>query len=268
MNKKVIIIIIAVVVVIAAAIGIYLVFSGSGYSQYSQAFKNTFNVNSMEFDTSVRVELDDGRKIISTGNFKLKDLDSNPQFVNTMTIDGQTVTQFSDGANIYTDDGTNKNKMRIGDEPTPKQQERESDDFSFDAYISEFSSLLDASKIKQLNALEAVAEKYVDKIESENVSGGKKYTVTLLPQAVDELVDNFLNENLSNKAMSPTAEIFAVTYTATVVSDYVTEIAFSIDMDVTAPGESTKERVTVDFTISPVNPGRNVDFSLPSTDGY
>jgi len=268
MNKKVLIIIIVAVVVIAAAIGVYLIFASSSYSLYSKAFDNTFSADSMELDTSVKAVLDDGTSISSKGNFKLKGMSSTPQFINTMTIGGQTITQFSDGKYVYTDDGSNKNKISLGDEPTPKQQERNNTDFSFDAYISEFSGLLDASKIKQLNALEAVAEKYVDKIEAQNVSGGKKFIVTLLPQAVDELVDNFLNENLSDKSMSPTITINAITYSATVSSDYVTEVAFKIDMDIKAPGESTTRRGVVDFVLEPVNPGHTVRFDLPDTAGY
>jgi len=267
MNKKVLVVII-IVVVIAAAVGAYLLFSSGSYSQYSKAFDNTFAANSMELDTSVKAVLDDGTSISSSGNFKLKNMNTTPQFINTMTIGGEKITQFSDGKFVYTDDGSNKNKISLGDEPTPKQQERSSSDFSFEAYVSEFSGLLDASKIKQLNALEAVAEKYVDKISAENVSGGTKYIVTLLPQAVDELVDNFLNENLSDKNMSPTVTLNAITYSATVSSGYVSEVAFKIDMDVIAPGESTVRRAVVDFAINPVNPGKSVSFDLPDTAGY
>ena len=268
MNKKVLVIIIVAVVVIAAAIGIYLIFSSGSYSQYSKAFENTFDADSMNLDTSVKAVLDDGTSISSTGNFKLKNMKTTPQFLNTMTIGGETITQFSDGKYVYTDDGSNKNKISLGDEPTPKQQERSSSDFSFEAYVSEFSGLLDASKIKQINALEAVAEKYVDKISAENVSGGKKYVVTLLPQAVDELFDNFLNENLSDKSMSPTITLNAITYSATVSSDYVSEVAFKIDMDVIPPGDTTVRRAVVDFAIKPVNPGKSVSFDLPDTAGF
>ena len=268
MNKKVLVIVIVAVVVIAAAVGVYLIFSSSNYSLYSKAFDNTFSADSMELNTGVKAVLDDGTSISSSGSFKLKDMKSTPQFINTMTISGQTITQFSDGKYVYTDDGQNKNKISLGDEPTPKQQERDNSDFSFEAYVSEFSGMLDASKIKQLNALEAVAEKYVDKIDTESAGSGKKFIVTLLPQAVDELVDNFLNENLSNKNMSPTITINKVTYSATVNSDYVTEVAFKIDMDVVAPGESTTRRAVVDFTIQPVNPGKAVNFDLPDTAGF
>jgi len=268
MNKKVLIIIIVAVVVIAAAIGVYLIFSGGDYSVYTKAFKNTFDVNSMELNTSVKASVDGGSSITSTGSFMVKDINGNTQFVNDMNMDGRNILQFSDGEFIYTDDGQNKNKVRLGGDPEPKQQERQGEDFSFDAYISEFSSLLDASKIKELNAFEPVAEKFVDKIESSSVNGGKKFIVTLLPAAVDELVDTFLSENLSDKNMSPTIVINSIVYSATVVSNYISEISFKIDMDITAPGESTVKRATVDFVINPVNPGQQVRFDLPDTDEY
>ena len=267
MNKKVLGSIIAAVVVVLA-VGAYFIFTGSDYSLYSKAFKKTFDVNSMELNTSVKAVVDGGMNISSTGNFKVADMNANTQFINSMNINGQSVVQFSDGSYIYTDDGSFKNKVRMGGDPEPKQQEKESDGFSFDAYISEFSGLLDASKIKELNAFEPVAEKYVDSIDTVNVSGGKKFIVTLLPQAVDELVDTFLNENLTNKNMSPTIEINSMTYSATVVSDYISEIAFNIDMDITAPGENTSRRASVDFVIKPVNPGQQVSIDLPSTDGF
>ena len=269
MNKKAIIIAIVAIVVIAAAVGVYLIFSGSDYSLYSKAFDKTFKADSLELDTTVNAVVDGGSNIAATGNFKLKDMNSeSPQFINTMTFDDQTITQFSDGRYIYTDDGRNKNKISLGDEPTPMQNKESNAGFSIDAYISEFSGMLDASMIKKLNALEAVDEKLVDKIESSSVSGGKKFIVTLLPQAVDEMMDTFLNDNLSDKSMSPTINLNSIVYTATVVSDYISEIAFSLDMNVTAPGEQTASRVTVDLSFKPVNAGQQISFSLPSTDGF
>jgi len=271
MNKKAIIIIIVAVVVIAAAIGIYFIFSSSDYSLYSKAFENTFNVNSMDLQTSVKASVDGGAEITSNGHFKVKNMDSNTQFLNSMSMNGRDILQFSDGSYLYTNDGSGKNKVSIsGDraEPETRQRERENEDFSFDAYISEFSSLLDASKIRELNAFEPVAEKYVDKIEAVSVSGGKKFIVTLLPEAVDELIATFLNENLSNKSMSPTIELNSIVYSATVVSDYISEISFQLDVDITAPGENTTKRATIDFAIQPVNPGQEVSFDLPDTSDY
>ncbi|MDR0491558.1 MAG: hypothetical protein LBH28_09990 [Oscillospiraceae bacterium] len=272
MNKKVLITIIVVIVVIAAAVGAYLIFSGSDYSLYSKAFTKTFDTDSMELNMTVKAEVSGGDKISSTANYKLKGMKSNTtQFINVMDIGDHTITQFSDGQFVYTDDGQNKNKVKLGDQPAEKQQDNKSGsgDFSFETYITEFSGLLDASKFKDLNAIEAVAEKYVDKIETATVSGGKQFIVTLLPQAVDDLVDTFLTDNLSNSnSNTPSVKINKVTYTATVSSDYVTEIVFKIDADVTAPGESSAKKVVVDFVIKPANPGKAVSFSLPSTDGF
>jgi len=265
MNKKVILTICAVVIIAIIIVAAYLLYSAGDYSLYSNAFKKTFNVDSMELNTSVQASID-GSNISSTGNFKLKGMNSTPQFINTMTIGGQTITQFSDGEKVYTDDGTNKNKMQMGENPQPRQ-EKENTGFSYDAYISEFSNLIDASKIKELNSLEPVAEKYVDKISKKDTDAGKQFDITLLPQAVDELVSKFLSENLSSQN-SPTVSVNSITYSATVSDGYVAKIVFKLDLNVTAPGETEAKKAIIDFTITPVNPGKAVSFDLPSTDSF
>ncbi|MCL2034049.1 MAG: hypothetical protein FWG94_04870 [Oscillospiraceae bacterium] len=264
-NKKAIISVCIVLLLVAAAAAVYFIYSSSGYSAYSGAFKKTFNTDSMELNTSVKAVVD-GATVSSTGNFKLKGMNTTPQFLNVMTVGGQTVTQFSDGVYIYTDDGQSKNKMEMGATPDP-HREKENAQFSMDSYLSEFSSLLDASKIKELNSLEPVAERYVEKISVSNVSGGKRFEVTLLPAAIDELVGTFISEKLSNE-LSPEVAWKSVVYTATVSNGYVSEIAFKLNLDVTPPNETVLRDVTVDFIISPVNPGRPVAFDLPDTSGF
>ena len=265
-NKKPIIAIIIGAVVVLAAVAVYFIYANSDYVTYSSAFKKTFNVNSMELNTQVKA-VADGTTINSSGVFKLKDVSTTPQFINTMTISGSTITQFGDGAYIYTDDGQSKNKIKINADPDPHQEKNDSD-FSFEAYISEFSSLLDASKIKELGSLEPVAEKYVDKISvTKNSSGDRKFEVTLLPAMVDELITKVINENLSS-AMSPTVVSKSLLYTTTVSDGYVSAVTLKMELDVTPPNETTARDVTVDFTIKPVNPGQSVSFSLPSTDGF
>jgi len=270
MNKKIIIGIIAAVVVIALAVGAYLIFSSNNYSLYTKAFKNTFDVDSMNLKTNVKAVMTaDNSGIEATGSFKISGMQTPPtKFVNTMKIMEMTITQFSDGVYLYTDDGTNKNKIKLGDQPDSKEEEREYQDFSFEAYVGEFTSLLDVSKIKQLNALEPVAEKYVDKIETQSVTGGKKFTVTLLPQAIDELIATFLSENLTNKSLSPKVKVNSISYLVTISNNYISEILFRINMDVTAPNENTAKNIRVDFTITPVNPGSAVKVELPSTAGF
>lgn len=268
MNKKTIITICVAVLVIAAGVAAFLVYSNSDYSVYSSAFKKTFGLDSMELDTSVTAKVD-GTTTTSTGNFTLTGKSSTPNFVNVMTIGGQTITQFCDGKYIYTDDGRTKSKVQMGASQQPQQrQEKDGGSFTYEAYVSEFSSLLDANKIKELNSLEPVAEKYVDKITSTNSGSVRQLEVTLLPAAVDELVAKFLSENLSNQSMSPTVAAKKVVYTVMVSNGYITEIAFNLLLDVTAPNEASAKEVIVDFTLTPVNPGQAVNLTLPSTGGF
>ena len=269
--KKAVIIIIVIVVLAAAGVGAYFYFANSNYQLYSKAFDKTFKTNSLELNTSVKAKAADGTSISSTGNFKIKDMNTTPQFINTITVSDGTSVQFSDGITVYTDDGRNKSKMTIGEDPSHRHFDKSDGggqaENSLENYINTYSSLLDASKFKQINSLEPVAEKYVDKIETESVSGGKRFIVTLLPAAVNDLFDTFVSENVPEDT-SPAVSLNSIKYTATVVSDYVSEITFSINMDVTMPNSGGPQNIVVDLTITPVNPGKPVTFDLPSTAGF
>ena len=268
MNRKIVISIILIISLGTFITGCSFFSAYSDYSAYSSAFKKTFDIDSMELSTGVKASLDGGSEISSTGTFKLKGMKSTPQFINTMTIDGKTVTQFCDGENVYTDDGTNKNKMKLGEssEPQPRQ-EKQNSEFSYDSYISEFSSLIDAGKIKEMSSLEPIAEKYVDKITASDKNGGKQFDVVMLPAIVDELKSKFLNDNSTNPN-SPTVEIDEITYSATVKDGYVSQIVFNFKMSITAPSDTEAKKATVELTLKPVNPGQEVSFDLPSTDGF
>ncbi|MCL2814090.1 MAG: hypothetical protein FWD23_05770 [Oscillospiraceae bacterium] len=268
MGKKIIIGILALILVGMNTVGCSLFSAYNDYSTYSSAFKKTFDTDSMELTTGVKASLDGGTEISSTGTFKLKGMKGTPQFINIMTISGQTVTQFCDGEFVYTDDGASKNKMKLGQSSEPQpQQQKQNAEFSYDSYISEFSSLIDAGKIKEMSSLEPIAEKYVDKITATDANGGKQFDVVMLPAIVDELKSKFLNESSTNQN-SPTVDVDAITYSATVKDGYVVQIVFNFKLSITAPGDDAAKKATVDLTLKPVNPGQEVSFDLPSTDGF
>ena len=124
MSKKITIGIILLILFGMVATGCGLIGGFQDYQNYSSAFKKTFGGDSMELNTSVKASLDGGSDVTSTGTFKLKGMPSSPQFVNTMTIGGQTVTQFCDGEFVYTDDGATKNKMKLGKAPNLSRSSR------------------------------------------------------------------------------------------------------------------------------------------------
>ena len=260
----------AILLICVITAGCALFSAYNDYSSYSSAFKKTFGNDSMEVNTSVKASLDGGADVSSTGNFKLKGMNSTPQFINSMIISGQTITQFCDGEYVYTDDGANKNKMKLGESADPQpQQQKQNAEFSYDSYISEFSSLIDAGKIKEMSSLEPVAEKYVDKITSKDTSDGKQFDVVLLPAIVDELKSKFLNDSASSSNQnSPTVEVDSIKYSATVKDGYVSQIVFNFELSITAPSDDTAKKATVDLTIQPVNAGQPVTFELPDADGF
>ena len=320
MNNKALIGIIAVVLIAAAAVGVYFIFFASGdYSLYSNAFKKTFDVDSMELSTSVKASIDGGATVTSTGTFKLKGTKATPQFINTMTMDGKNITQFCDGEYMYTDDGTNKNKIKLGaspDQQTPQpqdsqpgsqpqdsqpgsqpqdsqpgsqpqdsqpgsqpqdsqpgsqpqdpQSQQQNEEPSLDSYIEGFSGLIDAGKIKEMNSLEPIAEKYIESITAKDIDNGKQFDVVLLPEIVKELKSKLISEN-SNVENSPTVEVNTIKYSATIKDGYVSQIVFYFDLNVTASNDTVAKKVTVELTLKPVNPGQAVTFDLPSTAGF
>jgi len=277
MSKKLTVSIIFLILFGMFITGCGLIGGVKDYKTYSDAFKKTFGVDSMELNTSVKASFDGESEISSTGTFKFKGMKSTPQFINTMIIGGSTVTQFCDGETVYTDDGTpnGKNKTPLGGGGTPEnkqpqeQQQKQESAFSYDSYLSEFSSLIDAGKIKEMGSLEPVGEEFVVSIETKDVSGGKQFDVVLLPSIVSKLKSKFLNDNGSSNANSPTVVVDDnIIYSVIIKDGYVTQITFNFKLSVTAPGSDEAKKATVDLTLTPVNPGQAVSFDLPSTEGF
>jgi len=92
--------------------------------------------------------------------------------------------------------------------------------------------------------------------------------VVLLPAIIDELKSKFLNDSGSSNPNSPTVEFDSITYSAKVKDGFVTQIEFNFKLSITAPGDTEAKKATVALTIKPVNPGKEVSFDLPSTEGF
>jgi len=241
------------------------------YTSYSSAFKKTNQITSTEYDTTVKVTVD-GQTTEATGNFKIRDITSNVNFINEMYIDGRKSIQFCDGEYIYIDSEDEKLKFKIGEQPENAQRER--GDFSMDSYISEFFMLLDASKIKDIKIADMVTQNIVEKIVKTDVSNGTEYELTLAPQLVDEIFESTLKEQLG-EANAPTCTLKSFTYKASANKDkYITSITYIIDMDTVFPMELTGESadstksIQLEVKLDYVNPGTAAEFSLPSTNGF
>lgn len=262
-GKKIIIIVGAVVVVAAIVVGV-LLYGTNAYTGYARAFDNTTKTGSLEFDTKVSVTMD-GKTTTATGNMRLKDITGNVNFINTMTINGQTITQFCDGENIYQDNGVEQTAFAIGDTPQPTEK----GEFSMDSLVQEFSGLLDASKLKELQ----IADKLNQNIIQEIKKSGSTYTVTLAPQLVDDLVASLINATME-ESNSPKVAVKSFNYVANEANGYIDKITYTADLDITLPAVLTGEsgdvtkNVLLQVEMAVVNPGAAVDFELPSSDGY
>ncbi len=266
-TKSMRIIIPAVVLIIAIAAALFY-FLSSPYSGYSGAFDKTMKAGSMEYELSVSITMD-GKQATSAGNMKIRGIGSKVNFINIMNIDGKTITQFTDGDFIYMDDGVVKSKIKIGEKP--QQQER--GEFSAESYIQQFSSLLDAGKIKDLKIAEKIDQKIIQNIEKKSVGGKTEYKVTVAPALVSDILNVIVNSEASGQA-NPECNMKSFTYGATVNSaGFVDSITYNADMDVKFPaaltgGSDEAKNVQLTFSLVIVNPGTEVSFTLPDTNRF
>ena len=272
MKSKLVLIIIGAVVVIGVIAGV-VIYSSNAYTGYATAFGNSTKQTSMEYDTSLKATID-GETTTATGNMKIRDVTTKVNFVNEMTIDGNKIVQFTDGENIYVDDGQSKTKFKIGEQPDTQPMGDEKGGFDMDYYIQEFSILLDASKIKDLKINERLNQNIVQKITKENSGDLVKYDVTLATQLVNDIFDTVISEQLAD-AVSPKCSLKSFKYTALAnKSKLIDSVVYYVDMDVTFPAELTgeasdeKKSVQLELTMKYINPGKPVSFDLPSTSGY
>ena len=99
-----------------------------------------------------------------------------------MDIDGNKVIQFSDGEYIYTEADGHKTRYAINTKPSAggdrneveQKDNNSAGSFNTEAFLSEFSSFLEAGKIKELGLLSPIEKNAVSGISED----GGVYTLT------------------------------------------------------------------------------------------
>ena len=268
MKSKQLMIIIAVVVVVVIAAAA-LLFTSSAYSGYSSAFNKTTKSGAMEYNTGVKATMD-GTTKTATGNMKIQNLGkSDVKFINTLDINGQEIKQYTDGAYIYQDDGQTQTKYKVGSKPPMPEKPG---DFNMEYYVQEFSSLLDASKLKELNIADKTAQNYVKKITKKSSGGETEYDITLASQLVQDLANAAINSagDDSSQANPTISKVNSFTYTAMENSSkYINKIIYTADFDMVFPaaltgGSDETKNIKLELTLDIVNPGQTVTVSLPA----
>lgn len=249
---------------------------GGDYSGYSSAYNKVTANGGMEANFNVTLKMD-GQTTSSTGNFKL-DTSGNKQILYyEMNVDGAKVVQFSDGEYLYTDVDGHKTKYALNSKPSAGSDSQEgghkdsSGTFDTGAFLSEFSSFLEAGKIKELGLLSPIEKNAVTNISFAD----NTYTLTFS----ESLVKTYLNILIANETKSSGTtlqinELKDLTYKATVSNDTISGVQYTGVLAVHVPGSLMADgsdadyNMDMDIKITFVNPGSAVSVDLPSTDGY
>lgn len=249
---------------------------GNEYNGYAAAYNKVTAKGGMEAQFDVDLEMD-GEKVESEGDFKLDTSGDNNILYYDMKTGDTEIIQFSDGEYIYTDMGDSKSKYKLNTEPTGGDSGKEetkgsSGTFNTNAFLNEFSSFMEAGKIKELGLLSPIEKAAVSSIKKE----GDTYKLTFS----DALVKKYLNtlvQNETGKSADETIQIDELndfTYTATEKDGVLTGVTYSGVLKVNVPGSLMDDGndktydLDMNIDIEFVNPGDSVTVELPSTDGF
>lgn len=257
---------------------------GSDYEQYASAYKKVTASGGMDADFNVTLVMDGVTKN-STGNFKLDTSNGNNVLYYEMNVDGADIIQFSDGEYIYTESDGHKTKYAINSKPSASGDKNEvqakdsqasgEGDFNTEEFLKEFSSFLEAGKIKELGLLSPIEKAAITEVKAEG-STDKTFTLSFS----DSLVKKYLNIMIQNETGKSGGEALTIdelndfSYTATSKDGIITGTVYSGVLQVKVPASlmasGTEATYNMDFTIDIdfVNPGSAVSVTIPSTDGF
>lgn len=252
---------------------------GDDYSSYASAYKKVTANGGMNADFELTLEMD-GVETVTNGSFKLDTSDGKSILYYEMDIDGNKVIQFSDGEYIYTEADGHKTRYAINTKPSAggdrneveQKDNNSAGSFNTEAFLSEFSSFLEAGKIKELGLLSPIEKNAVSGISED----GGVYTLTFS----ESLVKRYLNIIIANESNSTDGDTLKIdelndfSYKATVSDGIVTGTEYSGVLAVNVPGSLMADGNDADYDmdlnikITFVDPGSAVEVTLPSTDGY
>lgn len=252
---------------------------GDAYNEYSTAYKKVTANGGMDANFDVTLSMD-GTTNKCTGNFKLDTSGGNNVLYYEMNFNGSKVTQFSDGTYLYSESDGRKTRYSLNAKPASsgnqeKVQQKESSStggFNTAEFLNEFSSFLEAGKIKEMGLLSPMEKAAVTNVSESNGVYTLKFS--------DSLVKKYLNIMIENETQSSGTDTLKIdemkdfSYQATVSGGIVTKVSYSGTVQVCVPaslmasGQETNYDMNFDIQITFVNPGNAVSITLPSTDGY
>lgn len=181
---------------------------GDAYTGYSEAYKKTSSVGSLDvvFDLTV----DDGDETMeSSGNMKMN---SDNEVYYEMEINGKEILQYVQDGQVHTFvDGTEQLSSTESKEEGPEKadpdggeeeanEKTDSTSFNSERFLEEFSGMLEAGKIKEMGVLDPIPSKYIKEIKVSTEGSDSVYTMTFPSEFLGVLLDSMTSEQLGESA--------------------------------------------------------------------
>lgn len=256
--------------------------SGCGadpFETYTKAYRKVMENQGFDADLDVNITMDGVEKNL-TGNFKVDNSGGNTILLLEVDMDGETMTQFSDGTYLYTEARGQQYKYPLGEkqeqEDSRKEPEKEgeeegaSPEWDVSEFLQEFASFIEAGKIQELGLLTPLDSKYVSKTTAK----GNIYSLSISDAVINRFVD-ILSASIDMEGDTVSVkDLKNFTYEAVVEGEYVRQVTYAGSLTVTVPasiaGTDDDETYEMDIKIVAAfnNPGSKIDITLPSTEGF
>lgn len=269
----------AVCLVLAVLCALTACGGSDAYSSYSEAYKKTASVGSLNVEFELTVENED-TSIESTGNMKMN---SDNEVYYEMVINGKQIMQYIQDGQVHTFvDGTEQvsstdNKDSGTERANPEGGEGQSNEktdgtgFNTEKFLEEFSGILEAGKIKEMGVLDPIPSKYIKEITAKESDSKTTYTITFPDEFLEALLDVMIDEQLGSS--STTIDFSNLKDFKCICKEnskgYLYFIEYKGYTTVTVPGdlmEDGKEEsfdLYIDLEMEIQNPGKAVDVVIP-----
>lgn len=253
--------------------------SANDFDVYTNAYRSVTANGGFDADLVADFTLD-GVEKEATGNFKVDNSGEKTLLYLEVDLDGETVTQFSDGEFLYVDARGEKSKYPLGEkqgqEDSRKEPEKEGEEeksaptFDTDQFLQEFASCLEAGKIQEMGLLSPLDKSIVSKTSVD----GNTYTLKVSSLALARMQDvlaSSINMEDDNVAVKDLEDF---TYQAVIEDNLVTSVIYSgtmtVDVGAAVSESGADESYPLDLTITATfnDPGQAVTVELPDTAGY
>lgn len=251
--------------------------NSDAYSGYSEAYKKTSSVGSL--DVKFELTVDDGdTSMESNGNMKMN---SSNEVYYEMAINGKEILQYVQNGEIHTfidgteqvssTDKTDKGPERADPDGGQGQANDKTDNSSFDTekFMEEFSGMMEAGKIKEMGVLDPIPSKYIKSITAEKSGDDTVYTMTFPEEFLKTLLGTMAKEQLEGDYLSFDAlKDFSCVSKAN--SDgYIYFIQYkgyttvTVTGDLMTSGEDETFDLNIDLRMTIQKPGTPVEVEIP-----